>query len=297
MANMMVPILHELTYIEDKSVICPKLCVRPIVTNHTNIANLPNIFAPLLLHEVWVAIGRGSEANVRLPLVFQVLVKDTAQPSSGRLTKHENVLNCQCILQSTQQLVEFDLLILSMPDHQSKSPFGMVIGSCRLEHLNEKTRRTLDFRLVEATEEGFGRPLAYGSDLILFFQLQVRKGFSLDSLDKIYSVTKVASLRAMLLKRLSLNDELVNSPLGGIIMEPSKHASAFTMIPYTPHPQRPFGQLNSTQYSAVHSIAQTITQSPEPKIAVIQGAPGTILIVFLYFIIIIIYLYFLCRDW
>ena len=278
----MVPILHELISIEDKSIICPKLCVRPIVTNHTNIVSYFKSFGPLLLHEAWVAIGRGCEANGRLPFVFQVLVKDIAQPSNGRLTEHENVLNCQCILQSTQQLVEFDLLTLSMPDHQSKSPFGIVIGSCRPEQMNVKTREALDARLKVATEEGFGRPLVNGSDLILSFQLQVRKALSQDSLDKMYSITKVASLRAMLLKRLSLNAELLNSPLGGIIMEPSKHASAFTMIPCSADPQRQNNKdgLNSVQYSAVHSIAQTITQSPEPKIAVIQGAPGIILIVF-----------------
>ena len=261
---------------EDKR--APKLNIRPMITDHKNIFSYFRNFSPLLLYEAWVALGRNCEINVKHPTVFQILVKDQATQTEGR-NEHEYLLNCQAIFQPTQRLSEFDLITMSMqemslqlrnPD-KSKLLFGIVGTTKYRPKMNIQTN-TLDPRLVASAENSFRRPLQ-DSDYIVNFQLQVKKIPSPSSLDKIYTVARMSSLRAIFMKRLSLNTELDNSPLGGIILEPSKHESAFTMIPCTASP-RLNSDLNATQHSAVQSVAQSITQSREPKIALIEGPPG-----------------------
>lgn len=273
MAYKEVPIFQKLEWANDSENECPKLCVRPMITDHKTISSYFKHFCPLLLREAWISIGRGCEENVKSPIVFQIFVKDTAQAPEGRYRKHVNLLNCQGIFHSSQQLTELDLIAITSVSDQANLPFG-IISKCRPKELNSNTIKTLDPRLVKAVESSLGRSLVICSDFIVNFQLQVKKVFPQHYLNKMYSVARMTSLSAI--KRLSLNNELINSPMTKIILEPSKHESAFSMIPCSASPRQNC-ELNSTQHSAVQSIAQTITKSIEPKIAVIQGPPGNII--------------------
>ena len=272
MANIELPILQEIKWPEKEKKL-DKLSIRPLITDPKNIYSYFRNFCPLLLHEAWIALGRDVEKNVSRPLEFHILVKGEVTPSEGR-NEHEHLLECQGIFQGGHMLSDLDLVTMCLSSNPNKEQltFG-IVSSGKWRPFTVVASNTLDPRLVSAAEFSFGRKIIDASDWFYSFRLQIKKVPSPASLNQIYTVTKMTSLRALFVKRLSLNLELDNSPLGGIILEPTKHPDAFSLIPCNESP-RGNSELDQIQYSAVQSISKTITSSSAPKIALIQGPPG-----------------------
>ncbi|XP_057374382.1 uncharacterized protein LOC130695286 [Daphnia carinata] len=241
----------------------PKLSCVPVLTKYGDLQSYYDVFHPLILHEMWSSlVVKNKEIKEKNYTEWKCLTETLTEEGAFVL------LRCVMILEYEREVpIANDLVVITLahPKAEFIHPFGFVESSKTI-----KLSKTANVDQVLMPKDK--SKANYSAEVLIRLAKNFAPIYAPGQKNIIGTMAKVASL-ATFIDLFHAQAALNFSAIRDIILHPRPFA--FQLM----HSQRLFqvDYLDPLQTEAYLSIGQTmlITPNNQPKIALLQGFPGT----------------------